>query len=157
MQSSIGTPHLDPLPSSDEGRGNPIAPASRAPAWVAKRDLIFPLSFTRGEHQGEGLIRRPFDAPAKPRRSRRREEADSSKPKEIRLPMSPERGQPCPRVSCALAGTRGQGCPRSGEMDRRMDWEFTALRLLTSASTDRTKCPGEKAVPLTACGTRQWS
>ena len=30
------TPHLDPLPSSDEGRGNPITPISRASAWVTE-------------------------------------------------------------------------------------------------------------------------
>ena len=53
-------PHLDPLPSSDEGRGNPIAAVSRARVWFTEGDRIFPLPFTRGEDQGEGLIRRPF-------------------------------------------------------------------------------------------------
>ena len=60
MNSSKNTPHLDPLPSSDEGRGNPITPISGALAWVTKRDEVFPLPFTRGEDQGEGLIRRRF-------------------------------------------------------------------------------------------------
>ena len=55
-----GHSHLDPLPSSDEARGNPISPVSRASAWVTERYGVFPLPFTRGEDQGEGLIRRPF-------------------------------------------------------------------------------------------------
>ena len=52
--------HLDPLPSSDVGRGNPKTTVSRTSAWVTERDRIFPLPFARGEDQGEGLIRRPF-------------------------------------------------------------------------------------------------
>ena len=54
------TPHLDPLPSSDEGRGNPIAPVSRIRSWFTEGDRILPFPFTRGEDQDEGLIRRPF-------------------------------------------------------------------------------------------------
>ena len=47
------------LPSSDEGRGSPLAPVSRTRAWVTEGARIFPLPFTRGEDQCEGLIRRP--------------------------------------------------------------------------------------------------
>ena len=60
MQTSKFTPHLDPLPSSDEGRGNQLTPFGHASAWVTERDQVFPLPFTRGEDQGEGLLRRPF-------------------------------------------------------------------------------------------------
>ena len=54
------TPLLDPLPSSNDGRGNPITPVSRTRSWFTEGDRMFPLPFTRGEDQGEGLIRRPF-------------------------------------------------------------------------------------------------
>ena len=47
------TPHLDPLPSSDEGRGNPAASVRRTPVSVCERDAPFPLPFGRGEDQGE--------------------------------------------------------------------------------------------------------
>ena len=60
MNNSKSTPHLDPLPSSDVGRGNPITPIRRTSSWVTDRDRAFPLPFTRGEDQGEGLVRRPF-------------------------------------------------------------------------------------------------
>ena len=60
MNGTKSTPHLDPLPSSDEGRGNPITPFSHASAFSIERDQVFPLPFTRGEDQGEGLIRRPI-------------------------------------------------------------------------------------------------
>ena len=52
--------HLDPLPSSDEGRGNPAASIERKPVSVGERDAPFPLPFRRGEDQGEGLLRRSF-------------------------------------------------------------------------------------------------
>src|SRR6266513_1078803 len=55
-----GKSHLDPLPSSDEGRGNAIASLRRSSAWVSERGRIFPLSFRRGEDQGEGLIQWTF-------------------------------------------------------------------------------------------------
>ena len=85
MNDSKNTPHLDPLPSSDEGRGNPIAPINRARAWATEGDRIFPLpcvfalsphkppltnqgeeglggegQTAPGEDQGEGLVRRLF-------------------------------------------------------------------------------------------------
>src|SRR5437762_11584053 len=52
MKSS-NTPHLDPLPSADEGRGRPIALVRRTSVWVNERGRIFPLPFRRGEDQGE--------------------------------------------------------------------------------------------------------
>jgi hypothetical protein len=58
MKSSKNTPHLDPLPSADEGRGSPLASAGRTSACVTECGRIFPLPFKRGEDQGEGLIRR---------------------------------------------------------------------------------------------------
>ena len=54
------TPHLDPLPSSDEGRGNPAVSVQRAPVSVGERDAPFPLPFRRGEDQGEGLLCKTF-------------------------------------------------------------------------------------------------
>ena len=54
------TPHLDPLPSSDEGRGNPVAFVVRTPISVCECDAPFPLPFRRGEDQGEGLLRKIF-------------------------------------------------------------------------------------------------
>ena len=39
------TPHLDPLPSSDEGRGNPAASVRRAPVCDCERRARFPLPF----------------------------------------------------------------------------------------------------------------
>ena len=39
------TPHLDPLPSSDEGRGNPAASIRRAPVCDCERRARFPLPF----------------------------------------------------------------------------------------------------------------
>ena len=35
-------------------------PICRTSSWVTERVRIFPLPFTRGEDQGEGLIRRPL-------------------------------------------------------------------------------------------------
>src|SRR5438876_1348777 len=40
-----GKSHLDPLPLTDEGRGNPIASPRRISAWVAEYGRIFPLPF----------------------------------------------------------------------------------------------------------------
>ena len=54
------TPHLGPLPSSDEGRGNPAASLKRTPVKVCERGAPFPLPFGRGEDQGEGLLRKAF-------------------------------------------------------------------------------------------------
>ena len=51
-RKSSGSSHLDPLPSSDEGRGNPIVPVRRTSAWVTERsDLSSPLQ--KGRDQGE--------------------------------------------------------------------------------------------------------
>ena len=92
---------LDPLPSSDVGRGNPITPIIGALAWVTKRDEVFPLSFTRGEDQGETSpihISR-FEPP---NRSRRREEAD-----DIGFQQSPP-----PHVVGYQVEIRGEGLVR---------------------------------------------
>ena len=52
--------HLDPLPSSDEGRGNTAASVQRTEISVCERDARFPLPFGRGEDQGEGLLQKTF-------------------------------------------------------------------------------------------------
>src|SRR6185436_7553761 len=52
MKSS-NTPRLDPLPSSDEGRGNAIGSVRRSSACGTERGRIFPHPFRRGEDQGE--------------------------------------------------------------------------------------------------------
>ena len=55
------TPHLDPLPSSDEGRGNPAASVQPTPVSVCEvceRDALFPLPFGRGEDQSENSQKR---------------------------------------------------------------------------------------------------
>src|ERR1041384_8776193 len=63
MKDLQTTPHLDPLPSSDEGRGNPAVSVKRTPVvrlrthWRSER---FPLPFGRGEDQGEGLLWKTF-------------------------------------------------------------------------------------------------
>ena len=59
MKSS-NTPHLDPLPSSDEGRGNSVAVVKPTSIWATERGRIFPLPFRRGEDQGEGLSQWAF-------------------------------------------------------------------------------------------------
>ena len=56
MKYLQNTPHLDPLPSSDEGRGNPAVPVKRNPVCVCERSARFPLPFGRGEDQGEGGV-----------------------------------------------------------------------------------------------------
>src|SRR6266568_3428625 len=56
MKHLQNTPHLDPLPSSDEGRGNPAVSVKRTPLCVCERSARFPLPFGRGEDQGEGLL-----------------------------------------------------------------------------------------------------
>src|SRR6266536_3229477 len=56
MKHLENTPHLDPLPSSDEGRGNPAVSVKRTPLCVCERSARFPLPFGRGEDQGEGLL-----------------------------------------------------------------------------------------------------
>ena len=43
-----GNSHLDPLPSSDEGRGNPLTRISGISAWLTDRDRVF-LSPSHGE------------------------------------------------------------------------------------------------------------
>src|SRR6266852_3389116 len=60
MKYLQNTPHLDPLPSSDEGRGNPAVSVKRTPVCVCERSARFPLPFGRGEDQGEGLLRKTF-------------------------------------------------------------------------------------------------
>src|ERR1041384_6210271 len=63
MKDLQTTPHLDPLPSSDEGRGNPAVSVKRTHVvrlrthWRSER---FPLPFGRGEDQGEGLLWKTF-------------------------------------------------------------------------------------------------
>src|ERR1041385_4726713 len=57
MKYLQNTPHLDPLPSSDEGRGNPAVSFGRTSLCVGERSARFPLPFGRGEDQGEGLVR----------------------------------------------------------------------------------------------------
>src|ERR1041384_4528478 len=57
MKYLENTPHLDPLPSSDEGRGNPAVSFKRTSVCVGERSARFPLPFGRGEDQGEGLVR----------------------------------------------------------------------------------------------------
>ena len=52
---SMPRAHLDPLPSSDEGRGKPTAPDGIVLSWlteIPKRERAFPLPFGRGEDQG---------------------------------------------------------------------------------------------------------
>src|SRR5438093_4023938 len=60
MKYLQNTPHLDPLPSSDEGRGNPAVSVKRTPICVRERSARFPLPFRRGEDQGEGLLQKTF-------------------------------------------------------------------------------------------------
>ena len=60
MKCLPNTPHLDPLPSSDERRGNPTVSVKRTPVCVRERSGRFPLPFRRGEEQGEGLLRKTF-------------------------------------------------------------------------------------------------
>src|SRR5258706_16271128 len=60
MKYLQNTPHLDPLPSSDEGRGNPAVSVKRTPVCVCERSARFPLPFGRGEDQGEGLLSPTF-------------------------------------------------------------------------------------------------
>src|SRR5437763_1920277 len=55
-----GSSHLDPLPSSDEGRGNPAVCVNRIPVCVCERSARFPLPFGRGEDQGEGWLWKTF-------------------------------------------------------------------------------------------------
>src|SRR6266404_4321393 len=55
MKYLQNTPHLDPLPSSDEGRGDPAVSVKRTPVCVCERSVRFPLPFGSGEDQGEGL------------------------------------------------------------------------------------------------------
>src|SRR5882724_3839849 len=62
MKYLQNTPHLDPLPSSDEGRGNPAVSAKRTPICVRERRVRFPLPFRRGEDQGEGLLQKTFSS-----------------------------------------------------------------------------------------------
>ena len=54
MKYLENTPHLDPLPSSDEGRGNPVVGFWR----TLQAQPRLPLPFGRGEDQGEGLLRK---------------------------------------------------------------------------------------------------
>jgi hypothetical protein len=56
MKCLQNTPHLDPLPSSDEGRGNPAVSVKRTPVCDRERSARFPLPFRRGEDKGEGLL-----------------------------------------------------------------------------------------------------
>src|SRR5437867_6825437 len=60
MKYLQNTPHLDPLPSSDEGRGNPAVSVKRTPVCVCERSARFPLPFGRGEDKGEGLLWKTF-------------------------------------------------------------------------------------------------
>src|SRR6266436_3773392 len=60
MKYLQNTPHLDPLPSSDEGRGNLAVSFKRTSVCVGERSARFPLPFGRGEDQGEGLVRQTF-------------------------------------------------------------------------------------------------
>ena len=52
-------------------------PVSRARVWVTEGDWIFPLPFTRGEDQSEGLIRRPFVSLTKREQGRSEGECES--------------------------------------------------------------------------------
>src|SRR5947208_16021379 len=56
MKYLQNTPHLDPLPSSDEGRGNPASSVKHTLVCVSERSARFPLPLGRGEDQGEGLL-----------------------------------------------------------------------------------------------------
>src|SRR5437867_3084163 len=56
MKYLQNTPHLDPLPSSDEGRGNPAVFVKRTPVCACERSACFPLPFGKGEDQGEALL-----------------------------------------------------------------------------------------------------
>src|SRR6185369_10695361 len=63
MKCLQNTPHLDPLPSSDEGRGNPSVSVNRPRSAPAReRSAGFPLPFRRGEDQGEGLLQKTLSS-----------------------------------------------------------------------------------------------
>ena len=94
--------HLDPLPSPDEGRGNPAVSVQRTPVSVCERDAPFPLPFRRGEDQGEGLLRKTFVslnewACILALSHGCRETFARSHRMDSKLTRK-ERGQPCPRV-----------------------------------------------------------
>src|SRR5438045_3341984 len=60
MKFRNDTPHLDPLPSSDEGRGNTDASNGLKRVGVSEDVAFFPLPIGWGEDQGEGLLRQTF-------------------------------------------------------------------------------------------------